>query len=686
SIASVTSGTGGTAVLNADGTVTFTPDADFNGVATFSYTVTDGNLVSNTATVTVNVAPVNDAPVAQNDAVTVSEDVPFSSSISLLANDSDVDGDSLSVVAGTFVTAQGGSIVIAADGSYTYTPPADFHGTDTVDYTVTDGSLTDTATLTLTVTPVNDAPVGAGASVTTAEDTPVSGQVTASDVDGDSLTFAKASDPSHGSVTVDNDGRWTYTPDPDYHGPDSFTVTVSDGQGGISSITVRITVTPVADVAVIGGADTGTVTEDADVDGSGKLNASGSLTISDADTGEAAFQTTVSAAPGTLGSLSLDASGAWSYSVANSAVQYLKAGETKLETFTVKALDGTEHQVQVTITGVNDAALISGSSRGSVQEDTTLTSAGRLLVSDADSGQATFVAQQGVAGSYGSFTIDAAGNWTYLLDNDARHVQRLTSSETVTERFVVRTLDGTEQVIEISVRGLDDAPPTPPQAPAPATPPASEPPAAPSSPSPAPAPAPIVASSPLQAPLADPRPTLSTLGSASDALDPMQRAALSDVYTSSTGFRVVVMEAPEPTLTLYRGMGDQYADAGAVTSFSIPYDAFVHTDPQARVVLSAMQANGERLPDWLVFNPLTGKFEVVAPDGFRGDVTIKVVARDSQGREVSTMFRISIGERQNSAGNGGRAGLSEQLRAAAKRSALAFGELPVGKPARSQVL
>ncbi|MCQ4349222.1 Ig-like domain-containing protein [Pseudomonas stutzeri] len=80
----MTSGTGGTAVLNADGTVTFTPDADFNGVATFSYTVTD---------------------VAQNDAVTVSEDVPFSSSISLLANDSDVDGDSLSVVAGTFVTA-----------------------------------------------------------------------------------------------------------------------------------------------------------------------------------------------------------------------------------------------------------------------------------------------------------------------------------------------------------------------------------------------------------------------------------------------------------------------------------------------------------------------------------------------------------------------------------------------------
>ncbi|MCQ4349152.1 Ig-like domain-containing protein [Pseudomonas stutzeri] len=127
--------------------------ASFTGVTVrvrVDYTVTDGSL-TDTATLTLTVTPVNDAPVAQNDAVTVSEDVPFSSSISLLANDSDVDGDtsisllandsdvdgdSLSVVAGTFVTAQGGSIVIAADGSYTYTPPADFHGTDTVDYTV----------------------------------------------------------------------------------------------------------------------------------------------------------------------------------------------------------------------------------------------------------------------------------------------------------------------------------------------------------------------------------------------------------------------------------------------------------------------------------------------------------------------------------------------------------------------
>ncbi|MCQ4349158.1 cadherin-like domain-containing protein [Pseudomonas stutzeri] len=112
----------------------------------------------------------------QNDAVTVSEDVPFSSSISLLANDSDVDGDSLSVVAGTFVTAQGGSIVIAADGSYTYstvtfTPDADFNGVATFSYTVTDGNLvSNTATVTVNVAPVNDAPVAQNDAVTVSED------------------------------------------------------------------------------------------------------------------------------------------------------------------------------------------------------------------------------------------------------------------------------------------------------------------------------------------------------------------------------------------------------------------------------------------------------------------------------------------------------------------------------------
>nr|MDA3945123.1 Ig-like domain-containing protein [Helicobacteraceae bacterium] len=103
------------------------------------------------------VTDVNNAPVAVDDVITATEDTPFTSTIDLDANDTDLDGDALTVVAGTFTTAQGGEIVIATDGSYTYTPALNFNGTDTVDYTVTDGALTDIGTLTITVDAVNDA-------------------------------------------------------------------------------------------------------------------------------------------------------------------------------------------------------------------------------------------------------------------------------------------------------------------------------------------------------------------------------------------------------------------------------------------------------------------------------------------------------------------------------------------------
>ena len=168
---------------------------------------------------------------------------------------------------------------------------------------------------------------------------------------------------------------------------------------------------------------------------------------------------------------------------------------------------------------------------------------------------------------------------------------------------------------------------------------------------------------------------LNVVASASQrvALEPANsRAAWGDVYTSRAGFPIVVIEAAQPTLAIYRGVTDQYADAGSSTSFSVPYDAFAHTDPSEKIVLSASLANGEQLPDWLVFNPQSGKFELKAPAGERGDLTVKVVARDSKGREVSVLFRITLGERK--AASDGRASLSDQLRLAGKRGGLAFAQ------------
>ena len=154
---------------------------------------------------TITITPSNDAPVAVDDSITVAEDTPYTSVIDLDANDMDVDGDVLSVVAGTFATAQGGTIVIASDGSYTYTPALNFNGVDTVDYTVTDGVLSDTGALTITVTPVNDAPTATANTVSLAsinEDTANPAGATVTSLFGS--VFSDATDEVSGGSSANN--------------------------------------------------------------------------------------------------------------------------------------------------------------------------------------------------------------------------------------------------------------------------------------------------------------------------------------------------------------------------------------------------------------------------------------------------------------------------------------------------
>lgn len=254
----------GTATVNLDGTVHYVPNSNYNGQDSFTYTINDGHGGIVTATVTITVTPVNDAPVANNDTASTPEDA--SVKIPVLGNDSDVDGDTISVSSTT--SPSHGSVVVNQDGTITYTPNANYNGVDSFQYTITDGNGgTSTATVNITVTPVNDAPTATGDSKTTPEDTPVSGSVTGSDVDGDALTFTRGTAPAHGSVTVNADGTYTYTPDANYHGSDSFTVTVSDGNGGSATVTVFITVNPVNNAPVAVN-DTITATKDTKLSGS----------------------------------------------------------------------------------------------------------------------------------------------------------------------------------------------------------------------------------------------------------------------------------------------------------------------------------------------------------------------------------------------------------------------------------
>jgi len=237
-ILSVTQPANGASANQGDDVV-YTPAPDFHGVDTFAYTVSDGEGGTSTATVTVTVDPVNDPPIAQDDSAGTDEDVPVA--IDVLGNDTDPDGDGLSVES---VTRPANGSVANNGADVVYTPGPDFHGIDTFTYTVSDGEGgTDTATVTVTVDPVNDPPVAQDDSAGTDEDVSVPIDVLGNDVDrdGDRLTVESVTQPTNGSV----DSRGTdvvYTPDPGFNGTDAFTYTLSDGNGGtdIASVTVAI--------------------------------------------------------------------------------------------------------------------------------------------------------------------------------------------------------------------------------------------------------------------------------------------------------------------------------------------------------------------------------------------------------------------------------------------------------------
>jgi len=240
----------GDLTLNAEGSFTYVPDENFHGSDTFTYAANDGSFDSNTATVTITVSAVNDAPTAQDDAASTSEDAAVS--FSVLGNDSDIDGDTIYLDSVTDPVH--GTVLDNGDGSVTYTPDADFHGTDTFTYSIEDGNGgTHSATVTVTVQPVNDAPIAQDDAAETSEEAPVEISVldNDSDVEGDPLEVTGTSDPANGEVEVNLDGTITYTPAFDFQGTDTFTYTIADGNGGVTTGTVTVVVSPTQNDSVV---------------------------------------------------------------------------------------------------------------------------------------------------------------------------------------------------------------------------------------------------------------------------------------------------------------------------------------------------------------------------------------------------------------------------------------------------
>lgn len=276
----VTDVSSGTLSLAADGSFNYVPFANFYGSDSFTYYTNDGSADSNTATVTINVSPVNDAPTAKDDAVTTPQ--AASVIIFVLSNDSDIDG-TLNPATVTVIgnPANGAVNVNPANGAVTYTPNPAFTGpTDTLTYTVNDngGTASNVATVTVTITSVpNIPPTANNDTAITSQNTAVSIPVLTNDVDLDGTldpsTVIVTSTPSNGTAAINPvNGTIIYVPQAGMIGTDAFAYTVRDNNGDLSNIaTVTVTITgvntPPAATITTAGSSTFTVPLCSDFDG-----------------------------------------------------------------------------------------------------------------------------------------------------------------------------------------------------------------------------------------------------------------------------------------------------------------------------------------------------------------------------------------------------------------------------------
>ncbi|WP_398483389.1 beta strand repeat-containing protein, partial [Tardiphaga sp.] len=374
-----------------------------------------------------------------------------------------------------------GSLQLASDGSYTYSVASsavqNLSATSTkVDsFTVTslDGT-TKVVSFTIHGGSVNRAavignPDPADVTEDTATTLTAAGTISISDPDAGQNSFQTAvgtTSGNLGTLAMQADGHYVYSvanSAVQYLGAgqskvDSFTITSQDGTTKQVSFTIHGT----NDAAVIGDALVHDVTEDVAVD-NGNLTASGTLSITDADLNQNSFQTSVISAAGNIGSLTLATNGAYTYSVANSAVQNLGAGDTKVETFTVTSFDGTPKTLSFTIHGANDAAVIGVPSQQDVTEDTgivggNLTASGTISISDVDQGQASFqTVVSGADGNLGSLTMHADGSYVYSVANSAVSAA-VGPTDTHVDTFTVTALDGTQQNVTFNAHGIQHAP------------------------------------------------------------------------------------------------------------------------------------------------------------------------------------------------------------------------------------
>ena len=417
--------------------VTYTPNANYHGLDSFTFKANDGTVDSNTATISITVSSVNDAPVATDDTYVISEDNTLSIGVpGVLGNDNDVDGDPLTAVL-VSGPSHASSFILNPDGSLSYTPSPNFSGSDSFTYKANDGTAdSNVATVTITVTGVNDSPVAQNDTYNTPEDTTLNVAAPGvlgndNDIDGDPLTAVLVSNVTHGALTLNADGSFSYTPDSNYTGTDSFTYKANDGTTDSNVATVTITVTSVNDSPVANN-DTYGTNEDTvlNVPAPGVLG-------NDADV-EGDPLTAIKVSDPLYGSVTLNADGSFTYTP--------NANFNGNDSFTYKANDGTTDSnvvtVTITINPVNDPPVANGDSYSTIKNTPLTVSAPGVLGNDTDpeNNPLTAVLVSGPSHA-NSFTLNSNGSFEYTP----------ALNFVGTDNFVYKANDGSDDSIMATV-------------------------------------------------------------------------------------------------------------------------------------------------------------------------------------------------------------------------------------------
>ncbi len=426
--------THGSLTLNLDGTFVYLPNTNFNGIDTFTYFARDSvhnETSSSPATVTITVNPVPDAPIANAAQVSTNEDIPINGQLT----GSDADGNPLTFSAGS-VGVTRGTLVINSNGTFTYTPTPNYFGADSFTFKVNDGTFNRSeATVTISVAEVNDIPVANPLSISLNEDNTFSGNLTGSDPEGNPLTFAQgATSAAHGTVVINPNGSFTYTPTSNYSGSDSFTFKVNDGSGDSVDALVSVTINPVNDPPVATPLSFN-ATED--------VTLNGNLVGTDPESSPLTYSAgTIAAAHGTVNIN--PTTGAFTYVPA--------ANYNGADSFSYKVNDGTSNSndalVTITIAAANDLPIATSASV-TTNEDVAV--GGMLVASDGDGNPLTFLAGSTVP-AHGAVVITSNGFYIYTP----------AANFSGTDSFTFKANDGTndsnEATITVTVTPVNDVP------------------------------------------------------------------------------------------------------------------------------------------------------------------------------------------------------------------------------------